>query len=323
MKKRTIQEMSLREKIGQTAMVWSGEVRKGVELYGGLKEYFQKHPFAGFYMDPTMKKLEGDGFVTPESCVQTIQEVSETVGYPLLVACDYEYGAYDLFNELHAMPTNMSLSAAGSKSLAYRRGYYFAKEVKSFGVNWHFGPVGDMLGHFFDPSGVRCMSDGPEPMAELLPEIIKGIQDASVAATAKHFPGTYGDYRDAHFSPSINTMTREEWDESYGRIWKACVEADVSSFMISHTVLKAVDSSCIKNKVYRPSTASKKVIDILRKEYGYDGVILTDAITMRGITSSFDDRSDIYVECFNAGNDLILFPGNDYIDVMEQAIQFR
>lgn len=319
MKKPIISEMTLRQKIGQTGMPGPGTVIAGARRCGGFDKYFIENPFVGLYVDHLREDHEGNEISSPEELAGLLQETSDASAIPLLVTCDLELGARNKFPHLHRIPAMMSLGAAGSAELAYQRSYYYAKELKSCGINWAFGPVCDMLSNFFCVSGVRCLSDRPDAAIALLPHIVKGFQDAGVAATAKHYPGSKGDYRDSHFCNSRNMMTKEEWDNSYRKIWKAAVEAGVESIMVSHSVFPAVDSSYARGKAGRPSTASKKVIDILRKELGYQGVILTDAVSMKAIASVFD-REDMYIECFNAGNDLILFCHDDYIDIMEKAV---
>lgn len=319
MRKPDIRNMTLRQKIGQTGMPGPKPVYEGVGECGGYDKYFIKYPFTGLYLTANMRDQNRVRYPSPAALAGMLQEASEACELPLLVTCDAELGAKGLYEELHRISSNMSMGAAGSKELAYQRSYFYARELRSCGVNWAFSPVCDMLPNFFGVSGIRCMSDQPDIIIELLPDIIRGFQDAGVGATAKHYPGSKGDYRDSHFSNTKSKLTKEAWDASYGKIWRAAVEADVDSIMVSHTAFPAVDDSYARGKIYRPSTTSKKVIDILRKEMGYQGVILTDAVSMRGVTSAFD-HEDVYIECFNAGNDLILFCQNDYIDVMEKAV---
>ena len=314
-----VSKLTLRQKIGQTGMPGPSHVYNGIRECEGYDRYFMKYPFAGLYLTADMKDHNENKIPSPKALGEILQEASDACQIPLLVSCDAELGAKGLFDELHRISSNMSIGAAGSGELAYQRSYYYARELRSCGVNWAFSPVCDMVSNFFGVSGVRCMSDQPDMIMELLPDIIRGFQDAGVGATAKHFPGSKGDYRDSHFSTTTNKLTREAWDASYGKIWKTAVDAEVDAVMVSHSAFPAVDSSYARGKIYRPATASQKVLDILREEMGYQGVILTDAVSMKGVTSAFE-HEDIYIECFNAGNDMILFCHNDYIDVMEKAV---
>lgn len=319
MKRPTISTMTLRQKIGQTGMPSPRAFYEGVKRCGGYDKYFVEVPFTGLYLGGKMWDHTRTHVIpTPEELTKLLREASEASEIPLLVTCDAEHGARSLFSDLHRIPTMMSVGAAASKELAYKRSYYYAKELKYCGVNWAFSPNCDLVSNFFS-MGVRTMSDQPDISVELLPDILRGYRDAGVAATAKHFPGRKGDYRDSHICTSSNTLTREKWDELYKVIYKTAVDAGVESIMVSHASFPAVDPSYARGKAPRPSSASAMVIDILRKELNFEGVILTDAVSMKGIASAFE-RDDMYIECFNAGNDLILFCHDDYIDIMEKAV---
>ena len=314
-----LKEMTLREKVGQTGMPGPGEVRRGVQRFGGYDAYFKQYPFCGLYVDSTITDNDGNKFDSPASVAQTLCDASNKGKIPLFISCDFEMGANHMFPELHRLTSNMSLGAALSKELAYERGYLWAKEMKSLGINWPFGPVGDLLGNFFSTSGVRCMSDRTEVVTEIFPCLIKGIQDAGVAGNAKHFPSGSRDYRDTHFCSAINNSSREDWEMRMKPVWKSAIDAGVLTFMIGHSAFPAIDPSITRGKNIRPASASSRVNDLLRKDLGFDGVVVTDAVSMKGLAASFD-HDDIYIECFNAGNDVILFVHDDYIDIMERAV---
>ncbi len=318
MKKPNLKDLTLREKIGQTGFPGVRELRLGVINNGGYAEYFTKYPFTGLYADHALT-VDNEPFSSPLEFATTLKEANDTLKIPFIVAADMEYGAVSKFSQLHRIPSNMSIGAANSKELAYKRSNFWAKELKTMGVTWAFGPVCDMLNNFFDVMGVRDISDNPNVISELAPAMVKGIEDAGLASTPKHFPGAGNDYRDTHFCTAENDMTREEWDATYGKIWKSVIDAGAKSIMIAHSAFPAVDDSITPNGAPRPATASKKVIDILRKEMSYDGIIVTDAVAMKAIASAFD-HEDVYIECFNAGNDIVLFVHDDYIDIMEKAV---
>jgi len=319
MKRPKLNEMTIREKVGQTGMPGPGEVRKGIQRCGGYDKYFREFPFCGLYVDGGISDAEGNKFSSPQAISQALADASNQLDIPLLVSCDYEMGANTLFPELHRIPSNMAVGAAHSKELAFERGYLWAREMKSFGVNWPFAPVGDLVGNFFATSGVRCMSDDPELTCSLYPAMIQGIQAAGLAATAKHFPSGGRDYRDSHFCSTGISVTKEEWECRMKPVWKAAVDAGVLSFMVGHASFPAFDPSYARGKVPRPASASSGVNEILRKDLGFDGVVVTDAVSMKALASAFE-HDDIYIECFNAGNDVILFVRDDYIDVMEKAV---
>jgi len=319
MKKPDRSKMTLQEKIGQTGIPSPRALRLGLEEYGGYDTYFEAHPFAGFYvLAPEM--ADGKPFSAPQQLRQTILEANERLTVPLFVTCDAEDGAKDMFPQLHRISTNMSVGAADSCELAYLRSFYSAKEMRSYGANWCFGPVLDMQNHFLNSMGVRCLADHPEPYLKLIPSMIRGFQDAGIAACAKHFPGEGNDYRDTHFCSSSNEMSMEEWDAAYRKIWKCAIDSGVKSIMIGHASFPAADATEARPGIPRPASASGKVLELLRKELQFDGVLITDAVGMKAMASAFS-HEDLYIECFNAGNDIVLFVNNDYIDVMEQAVK--
>ena len=318
MKRPKLSELTLREKIGQTGFPGVRDLRLGVINNGGYAEYFTKYPFTGMYADHALTK-DNVPFDSPSHMAKTLKEANDVLKIPFFVSGDMEYGAATKFNELHRVPTNMSIGAADSEELAYKRASFFARELKTMGVNWSFSPVVDMLNNFFDVMGIRCISDDPNKIARLAAAMVRGLEDEGIASSPKHFPGSGNDYRDTHFCTAENDMTKEEWDATYGKIYKSVIDAGATSIMISHMAFPAVDNSLTPNGSPRPATASKKVLDILRKELNYDGIIVTDAVAMKAISSAFD-HEDVYIECFNAGNDIVLFVHDDYIDIMEKAV---
>lgn len=314
-------EMTLREKIGQTGMPGPGVVYHGMKRCGSYGEYFKQYPFTGMYvLKSCMLDIEDVPFSSPEQAAGIYKEASEQAKIPLLFSCDSEGGANGLFSELHVISSNMMIGAAQAKELTYKRSYYYARELKRCGVNWSFSPVLDLITNFFSSSGVRCMSDTPDRVISLVPSIIRGFHDAGIAACAKHFPGGAGkEYRDAHVCNTRNTSTLEEWKNRCEPVWKTAVENGVDSFMTSHSSFPAVDPAVAANGGPIPGSASKKILDLLRKDLNFQGVVVTDDCGMKSLASAYT-QEEVYVNCFNAGNDIILFCHDNYIDVMEQAV---
>ncbi len=331
MKRPKLSEMTVREKIGQTAMPGPGVVRAGVVEYGGYINYLTKFPFCGIYLDRSILNNDGNPFESPRQVSETLAHTSNNINIPLFVSADAEFGAQGIFPSLHAVSTNLSVGAANDPELAMERSYMWARELKTMGVNWPFGPVGDIAGGFFSSSTTRRMADAEHSdiIENLFPHMIKGVQKAGMAATAKHFPGGFGGgYRDGHFASTgtvkaLKKLNKEEymakWNAKCRPIWKAAVEAGAMSFMMAHGAMPAMDDSITRGVNIRPGSASKKVVGLLRDDIGFDGVIVTDAVSMRNLSSAFE-YEDIYVECFNAGNDVILFVRDDYFEIMEKAV---
>ena len=314
-----LEEMTLREKIGQTGMPSPTAAQRGASECGSYAAYFKKYPFNGLYVGKNFKRADGERFASAGEMCKLFYETAKELKIPIFVSGDCEFGASSIFHDLHEISSNMSLGAARSGELAYKRAYYWAREMRSMGVNWPFGPNVDLHKNFFSTGGIRRISADADIIAELVPYIIKGIHDAGCASSAKHFPGSSDDYRDSHFSPNVNRISKEKWYANDFKIWKAAVDAGAMSLMTGHSHVPAFDDSCARDDIPRPATASRKIIDLARKDLNYDGVMITDAVNMKSLSAAFE-HEDVYIECFLAGHDIILFTDNDYIDVMEKAV---
>lgn len=313
-----LEELTLREKIGQTGMPSPSNALRAIEECGSYVEYLKKYPFCGLYVHKKTRHADGTPFASPADASKLFYETSKQLKIPILVAADCEFGAKGLFEELHEISSNMSLGAANSGELAYKRAYYWAREMRAMGVNWPFGPVIDLVKNFFACS-IRRLSGDPDLIANLIPYIIKGIHDAGCATSAKHFPGSSTDYRDSHFSSNTNLTTREKWYANDFKTWKAAVDAGAMSFMTGHAHFPAFDDSCARGDIPRPGTTSKKIVDLARKDLNYDGIMITDAVSMKSLAAAYE-HDDVYIESFLAGHDIVLFTDNDYIEVMEKAV---
>ena len=321
--KEVLKRMTLREKIGQTAMPSLSACRNGVREEGGYVNYLKKYPFCGFYAARSGGTVnnKGETLYKSEELVDIALSTGKELDIPLLIAADAEFGGNQLFSEMTKLPSNMSVGSANSPELTYKRTYYWAKELRSVGINWLFGPVLDIFPHLLTPGVTRRLSDNTDVIVNLAPHFIRGLRDAGMMSTAKHFPGKKGGYRDAHFAIATEDgLSMEEWNEMYMPIWKVAADAGADSFMTEHPAFPSCDNEIVRGKIMRPSSASQKVINLLRENIGFDGVVVTDALSMKAIAVAFE-HDEMYIECLKAGNDVILFTGNDYIDVIEKAVQ--
>lgn len=313
-----LEEMTLREKLGQTGQPSNSAIKDGLEECGSYEAYIQKYPFGSIWISEGFKKADGTAFATPEEMGRQVHAVSNAAKIPLLVTGDYEFGAHTLFPCFHAAGTNMEMGASGNLELIYKRAYYWARELRSFGVNNPYGPVTDIAANFFSPGAVRRISDDWKKIVKVQSALIKGIQDAGLAACIKHYPGPPNDYRDSHFSLCTVDKNVDEWYATYFNIYKSAVADGIMSVESSHQPWPSIDPRKARGNILRPATASKPVMDILRNEIGFNGVLYTDAVNMKAMSGAFE-HEDVYIESFLAGHDVVIFVHNDYFDVMEKA----
>ncbi len=314
-----IKKMTLREKIGQTAIPAPPALSNGMKRCGGYANYLKEYPFGGIFIEYFYKE-SGERFSKGAEFARFVPELQATQDIPLFVCCDAEFGVRgEIFEDGHIIPGQIAVAAANDDALAYKRAYYWGREMRSLGMNWVYGPVGDLSASFFATHAPRSFSDDPEKTGRMISATVRGLQDAGIAACTKHFPGTGHEFRDSHFSFCAIKDTLEQWSNGQKRVWQAAEDAGTKTFMTGHLPLPCVDPVPVKGRFLRPGSASKKVIDILRDDIGHKGVVICDAVSMKSLAASFE-HDDIYIECFNAGNDIILFCHDDYFDIMERAI---
>ena len=310
-----LSKLSLREKIGQT----SQEILSGFRSWhaGSLADLFGEYPVGSLFVGNDVINSQGD----ETSVAGVIAEFQGNSRTPLSIAGDLENGAGHAVKNMTTFPPQLCLGATDSEELAYDFGKYCALEAKVLGFNWTFGPVADLPINWRNPALVnRMLGDDPQRVIALLRKIIRGYQDHGLSATAKHFPGDGVDYRDQHLITSVNSLSKEEWMASFGEIYRACFQEDVHAVMTGHIALPWLDKTVGRGGRPRPGTVSPDIMTkLLRDELGFEGVVVSDALIMAGFTG-WADWETRTIEAFNAGTDVMLWPGKEYFDLMERAI---
>lgn len=241
---------------------------------------------------------------------------SQRSGIPLQISTDQEHGVVSRVGPpATQLPGNMALGAGRSVPNAYDAARISGKELWAIGINQNFAPVSDVNVNAQNPViGVRSFGSDPSLVSDLVAASVDGYQSANVAATAKHFPGHGDTATDSHYGVPIITHTRAEWERIDAPPFRAAISRGIDAIMTAHIVVPALDPSEV------PATLSKPIItDILRGEMGYDGVVITDALTMQGVRDGFgDDR--IPVLALKAGVDQLLMPAPGKLDIAYNAV---
>ena len=325
MKKPRLEDMTLRERIGQTGVARTDHVY-------GKKGFLEKNPFGGLWtrhqhiFEAAVNNAEnthskGLDYRYTKECDDWIKSLNSELKIPLLAAIDAETGAADAIPGCTRMPTAAALGAARSEELAYDLGYNVASEALASGANWIWGPVADNACMLSGVSLNRTPSCDMELSARLLKAEIAGMQKAGVAATVKHFPGVdKREYRDPHFTLAYIGYTMEEWERYQAPVFQAMIDAGVYSVMVGHMAFPAADDTVINGEML-PATLSYPIItEILKNKMGFRGVVVTDAVEMRGLDAIYQGKQ-LYVELLKAGNDMLLGPKDaNYIDLVEEAV---
>ena len=207
-------------------------------------------------------------------------------------------------------PSMMAFAAANNPDLTYKTCRYIAEQRRYYGFHWTFNPVVDLNLNFRNPiTNIRSLGDDPELVSTHAAAFIRGFQDDRVmAATAKHFPGDGTDERDQHLLTTSNHLNLDDWYKTYGLVWKAVIDSGVSAIMSGHIAFPAYEQHVQGLNHTLPATLSKNLqIKLLREDLGFQGVIISDASPMTGLTSRVKvcDRA---IENILAGTDMCLLP---------------
>lgn len=239
---------------------------------------------------------------------------------PLFIAVDYEGGSVYSPTTLGLLelPTGMMLGAAANESDTASLFYLAGKELKRAGVNMAFGPVLDVNTEALNPIiGIRSIGSDPELVSRIGGAVLNGFKAAGIIAVGKHFPGHGAAKQDSHKTMPVIQAALPELDEKHLPPFKKAVELRTPAIMTAHALYPALDA---KN----PATLSRRIImDLLKKQLGFEGLVITDSLDMKAITSR-ESTAKAAADALRAGADLLLIgKGNFNSAVSEIAAQVR
>ncbi|MCI6018959.1 MAG: glycoside hydrolase family 3 protein [Clostridiales bacterium] len=230
---------------------------------------------------------------------------------PMLFGANLESGGNGICSDGTYFSRPMGVAATDNPVNAYRLGKIAGAEAQAVGCNWSFAPICDLDMNFRNPiTNVRTFGTNQERVITFVKEQLKGLKDSGVAAAVKHFPGDGVDERDQHLVPSVNSLSVEEYDKTYGAIWQEVVDAGTLSIMVGHILQPAYSKYLnpeLRDDEILPATLSKEILQgLLRGKLGFNGMIVTDATPMVGFCTPMK-RSDALPAALAAGCDMILF----------------
>ena len=290
-----ITEMTIEEKVGQLIMVGFD----GTQANEAIETHIRERFVGGVVLfSRNIQSPKQTAELTNQ--LQRLTEAT-TRQIPLFIGIDQEGGWVIRLKEgATVLPGNMALGAIDSTELAERAGEITAVELAAVGVNLNFAPVVDVNNNLDNPViGRRSFGESPELVSRLGVAYIRGLQHNGVLATAKHFPGHGDTTVDSHFDlPTVNHAP-ERIHALELQPFRAAIDADVAAIMTAHIVYPAFDAD-------RPATLSSIILtELLRKELGFDGLLITDDMEMKAI----DDRypsGEAAVMAIEAGADIVM-----------------
>ncbi len=304
----TLKNMSLEEKAGQLFCVLYKGIDNEIEIIHSILS-----PGGGMLRP-----------VTLEEAINTSKDVQEISKIPMLIAANLEKGGNGVVKEGTIIGSPMEVAATNDEGMAEKMGVLCAREAKAVGVNWAFAPIIDIDMNFRNPiTNTRTFGKDVSRVKQMGLAYIKKVQERGLAACIKHFPGDGRDERDQHLVTSVNDMSFEEWDATYGEVYRAGIEAGALTCMVGHIMLPAY-SKKISPELYDedilPCSLSKELMtNLLRDKLGFNGLVITDATTMAGFTMPMN-RKHAVPQSIAAGADMFLFSRNleeDYAYMLE------
>src|ERR1700687_5752516 len=223
---------------------------------------------------------------------------------PLLIGADFERGTAMRLDEGTSFPTAMALAAGGSPKDAYAMGKITALEARAVGIHWIYAPDADVNNNPGNPIiNTRSFGEDPQRVAQFVSEFVRGVQENGGLATAKHFPGHGDTAADSHIDLPVIRADRARLDQLELVPFRAAIAMQVESIMTGHLNVPALEPHPITQ-----ATLSHSILtDLLRKELGYQGLIVTDAMDMGGITVRYAP-GEAAVRAVVAGADALLIP---------------
>jgi len=245
--------------------------------------------------------------------------LQENSSIPLLMTTDFEFNCFNSLPEGTHLPPQLGVAATGDSAMAKRMGGVAGREGRYCGFNCSFTPSVDISYNFQSPSvGNLSFGDKPDTVASMASEYIEGMQSEGMAACAKHWPGDGVDDRDQHLVTARNSMDMEQWRETYGRAYQAVIDAGVRAVMSAHITLPAYyrekNAEMGADKILPGSISKELNLELLRGELGFNGLIVSDATSMAGLTA-VGRREHIVPMVIEGGCDVFLFSVDDDLDL--------
>jgi len=301
----TLKQMSVEEKVGQLlfATYHGSFTATDSAAYAQMMHDVENLHVGGFINVTQGSPL---GFLKSQAYPTAVlsNQLQAKSKLPLLIGADFERGTAMRLDEGTSFPTAMAVAAAGNPKDAYTMGKITALEARAAGIQWIYAPDADVNSNAGNPIiNTRSFGENPEKVSEYVAEFIRGVQENGGLATAKHFPGHGDTTADSHIDLPVVTADRARLEKLEFVPFRAAIAAGVGSIMTGHLNVPALEPD-----PNTPATLSSRVLtDVLRKQLGFQGLVVTDAMDMGGITVRYAP-GDAAVRAFLAGADALLMP---------------
>ena len=299
----TLRKMSVEEKIGQLLFT----TYHGSFTATDMTAYRQVlHDVTDLHVGGFINITQGSplGIVKSQAYPTAVlnNQLQAKSKLPLLVGADFERGTAMRLDEGTSFPTAMAVAAGGNPKDAYAMGKITALEARAVGIHWIYAPDADVNNNPGNPIiNTRSFGEDPGRVAQFVTEFVRGVQENGGAATAKHFPGHGDTAADSHIDLPVIRADRARLDQLELVPFRAAISVQVDSIMTGHLNVPALEPD-----PNTPATLSQNILtNLLRNQLGYQGLIVTDAMDMGGITVRYAP-GEAAVRAVAAGVDALL-----------------
>ena len=306
---KTLKKFSVEEKVGQLFMVrvQAEFLNANSPQYLSLSDTIRKYHVGSLILTvraegPFLYKNE------PYEAAELVNRLQIESKLPLIVAADFERGVSMRLNGATEFPHAMAFGATGNPKYAEDFGHINAEEARAVGIEWNFFPDVDVNSNPTNPIiNIRSFGSDPQQVGDFAAAYIRGAKTAGMLTTAKHFPGHGDTATDSHLGLAQVTGDLARLQSVELPPFRQAIGAGVDSVMVAHLTVPALEPD--PNKV--ATTSSRVIGDALRKQMGFNGLVVTDALEMAGLTRLYaQNPGREAVDAFKAGNDVLLIPAN-------------
>ncbi|WP_018674994.1 glycoside hydrolase family 3 protein [Riemerella columbina] len=288
----TYQKLSLEDKIGQLFIVALYN-NKGNDFIQNVRNLVEHEHIGGLILmqDDARKHIE------------LINEFQAQSKIPLMIGMDAEWGLYQRLPIAHKFPWAMTLGAIQDPQLIYEMSSQIAQDCKRMGIYWDFAPVVDVNTNPKNPIiGNRSFGSNVNNVISKALAYSQGLQDHGVLASIKHFPGHGDTDTDSHLDLPVVAHSKERLEQMELAPFKALMNKNIGGVMIAHLYIPALEPQ----KSIPGSLSHHIITDLLKHQYQYNGLIITDALNMNAVAKKFSPGV-LDLMAFKAGNDIMLF----------------
>lgn len=287
--------MTLEQKIGQLFMISAFSNRNETD-YNYLENQIKKYHIGGlifFQGNPMQQAVLTNRY-------QAAAEI------PLLIGIDGEWGLGMRLDQAVSFPKAITLGATYNPEIVEKVGFEIGQQCHRMGIHINFGPDADINSNPKNPViNYRSFGEAPQNVSNLASAFARGLKNAGIMASAKHFPGHGDTETDSHHALPLLKHTKQHIDDIESVPFRRLIQDSIASVMVGHLEVPALEPT-----PNMPASVSEKVINqYLKKQLGYKGLVITDAMNMRGLLRYFP-TGKAEVEAFKAGNDILLQTAN-------------